>query len=636
VTAAAIDCADSTLAGASRTQGLGWLTLAAIGIVFGDIATSPLYALQEAFGAHGVAPTADNILGVLSLTVWSLILIVSVKYLGFIMNADNHGEGGSMALLALARQAIGDHPRLRQVVVTLGLIGVALFFGDSVITPAISVLSAIEGLEVATPAFKPAIIPITVAIIVALFAVQRFGSARVGQLFGPVMSLWLVAIGVLGVLAILRAPMVLAALSPHYAFVYLARNGFAGFSSLGAVVLVLTGVEALYADMGHFGARPIRVAWFAVTLPALLLNYFGQGALMLGDPGVAAAPFYHLVPQYLLYALVALACAATVIASQAVISGAFSMVREAVQLNYLPRLDVRHTSSMIRGQVYLPAVNGVLLILVLAAVLGFQTSDNLAAAFGVAVSGTMLISTVLVLVVARRLWHWNIAGLTAFALTFIGIDVAFFAANAIKLESGAWFPLVLGLAVFLVMATWHRGRFLLLGKIRQEGLALGAFIDAIAAHPPTRVPGLAIFLTASTHTVPQALLHNLKHNKVLHEGNVMLTTEVLDVPQVGIAQQLDLEPIGAGFFRATVRFGFAEMPDIPQRLARSCSPMLDFDPMATTFFVSRDTVVPGLRTGMALWRDRLFAFLARNSQRATVYFAIPPNRLVEIGTQVEI
>ena len=441
----------------------------------------------------------------LSLTVWSLVLVVSVKYLGFIMRADNHGEGGSMALLALARNALRGNAHWKQIIVTLGLIGVALFFGDSVITPAISVLSAIEGLDVATPAFKPAIIPITIAILVVLFALQRFGSGRVGLLFGPVMTVWLATIAALGIGAIVHAPHVLIAASPHFAIEYLIRNGFAGFSSLGAVVLVLTGVEALYADMGHFGAGPIRAAWFAVALPALLLNYFGQGALLLSDPSVASAPFYHLVPHYLLYAMVALACAATVIASQAVISGAFSMVREAVQLSYLPRLEVRCTSSTIRGQVYLPAVNGILLVLVLAAVLGFRSSDNLAAAFGVAVSGTMLISTLLVLVVAQRLWHWNLASIVAFGVVFVGIDVAFFAANAIKVESGGWFPLALGIVVFTVMVTWNRGRDLMLQQIGREGLSLDSFIRSIAEHPPMRVPGLAIFVTASTRSASGAL-----------------------------------------------------------------------------------------------------------------------------------
>ena len=634
---AASDPADPAIdPAASHSKALPALALAALGIVFGDIATSPLYALQEAFGAHGVAPTQDNILGVLSLTVWSLILVVSVKYVSFIMRADNHGEGGSMALLALARHALGGLRRWQQLVVTLGLIGVALFFGDSVITPAISVLSAIEGLEVATPAFKSAIIPLTVAIIVALFALQRFGSARVGQMFGPVMALWLIAIALLGVSAIIHAPHVLVALNPYFAIVYVARNGFSGFSSLGAVVLVLTGVEALYADMGHFGARPIRVAWFALTLPALLLNYFGQGALLLGEPSLADAPFYHLVPDYLLYATVALACVATVIASQAVISGAFSMVREAVQLSYLPRLDVRHTSSLIRGQVYLPMVNGILLALVLAAVLGFRSSDNLAAAFGVAVSGTMLISTLLVLVVARQIWAWNLPAVAAFAIVFVGIDLAFFAANAIKIENGGWFPLALGLAVFIVMMTWRRGRDLMLQQIRMGGLPLEVFIASIAEHPPMRVPGLAIFLTADTHNIPQALLHNLKHNKVLHDENLILTTEVLDAPVAAVQEQFEIQNLGTGFDRAIVRFGFTEDPDIPDRLMRHSSEKLKFDPMTMTFFASRETIVPTDRAGMALWRDKLFAFLARNAQRATTYFAIPANRLVEIGTQVEI
>ncbi len=620
----------------SARNGSAGLALAALGIVFGDIATSPLYALQEAFGPHGVAPTPENILGVLSLTVWSLILVVSIKYLVFIMRADNRGEGGSMALLALARRAVGENARMKWLVVTLGMIGVALFFGDSVITPAISVLSAIEGLDVATPAFKPIVIPLSVAILVALFAVQRFGTAKVGLLFGPVMALWLLAIALLGLTALVHAPRVLAAVSPHYAIVYLSRNGFAGFSSLGAVVLVLTGVEALYADMGHFGAPPIRAAWFVLTLPALLLNYFGQGALLLGDPSVAAAPFYHLVPAGMLYALVALACAATVIASQAVISGAFSMVREAVQLSFLPRMAVHQTSSLIRGQVYLPAVNAVLLVLVLTAVLGFRTADNLAAAFGIAVSGTMLISTLLMLVVARRLWHWRSAAIIAFALVFVTIDIAFFSANAIKLESGGWFPLILGAAAFTLMATWRRGRFLMGQRLRMGGMPLAAFVDSIQEHPPLRVPGLAVFLTANPDGVPSALLHNLKHNKILHQQNVILTTETLDVPQALEGEQFEITKMTGDFYRMLLRFGFAEDPDIPHRLMEHSFGDVSFDAMTTTFFASRETVVPTKLPGMMLWRDRLFAFLVGNAQRATDYFAIPPNRLVEIGTRVEI
>jgi len=612
------------------------LALAALGVVFGDIATSPLYALQEAFGAHGVAATADNVRGVLSLTVWSLILVVSIKYIVFVMRADNRGEGGSVALLALARHAVGANRTARALVVVLGLVGVALFFGDSVITPAVSVLSAIEGLQMATPAFQPIVIPLTILILIALFALQQFGSAGVGKLFAPVMVLWLLTIAALGIPAIVQAPNVLLAVSPQYAINYLQTNGLAGFSSLGAVVLVLTGVEALYADMGHFGARPIRIAWFALVLPALLINYFGQGALLLRDPAAASAPFYHLVPSTLLYPIVVLACAATVIASQAVISGAFSMVREAVHLHYLPRLDVRHTSTQIRGQVYLPAVNAILLVLVVAAVLGFRSSDNLAAAFGIAVSGTMLITTLLLLVVARRLWHWNAITLVAFALVFVGVDLAFFGANAIKIESGGWFPLTLGLAILAVMLVWRRGRDSAVQRVHMQSLTLANFIEMLASHPPQRVPGTAVFLTADLATVPSALLHNLKHNKILHEENLILTVETLEVPTACDEEQFELVALGTGFYRGTMRFGFAEDPDIPRCLERHASHALSVDPMATTFFASRETIVVTSGSGLPLWRDRLFAFLARNAQRATTYFAIPDNRLVEIGSRLEI
>jgi KUP system potassium uptake protein len=612
------------------------LALAALGVVFGDIATSPLYALQEAFGAHGVAATPDNVRGVLSLTVWSLILLVSIKYIVFVMRADNRGEGGSVALLALAHHAVSANRSARALVVVLGLIGVALFFGDSVITPAVSVLSAIEGLQVATPAFQPVVIPLTVMILIALFALQQFGSAGVGRLFGPVMALWLVAIAVLGVRAIAQAPGVLLAASPHYAISYLRANGFAGFSSLGAVVLVLTGVEALYADMGHFGARPIRIAWFVLVLPALLVNYFGQGALLLQIPEAATAPFYHLVPTMWLYPMVGLACAATVIASQAVICGAFSMVREAVQLHYLPRLDVRHTSALIRGQVYLPAVNAILLVLVIAAVLGFRSSDNLAAAFGIAVSGTMLITTLLLLVVARRLWHWNAVSLGAFGLLFVGIDLAFFGANAIKVENGGWFPLTLGLAILAIMLVWRRGRERTVQRVSMQGLKLVNFIEMLAEHPPPRVPGTAIFLTADPAAVPSALLHNLKHNKILHEKNLILTVETLEAPVACSEEQFELVELDAGFHRGTMRFGFAEDPDIPRCLQRHGNETLSFDAMTTTFFASHETIVATSGHGILLWRDRLFAFLARNAQRATTYFAIPDNRLVEIGSRLEI
>jgi len=612
------------------------LALGALGIVFGDIATSPLYALQEAFGAHGVAPTAENVLGVLSLTLWSLLLIVSLKYIVFIMRADNRGEGGSMALLALARQAARGNARLIALVVMLGLIGVALFFGDSVITPAISVLSAVEGLEIATATFKPFVIPLTLAILLVLFALQRFGTARVGALFGPVMAVWLVAIAMLGLVAIVLEPSILAAVNPYHGIVYFYRNGFAGFASLGAVVLVLTGAEALYADMGHFGAAPIRAAWFGLTLPALLLNYFGQGALLLRDPAAAAMPFYHLVPDWALYPIVALACVATVIASQAAISGTYTMVREAVQLGYLPRMRVLQTSAQIRGQIYLPALNGVLLVLVLAAVLVFRSSSGLAAAFGIAVSGTMLISTLLVLVVARRFWQWAPMPLAAFAAVFVTIDLAYFGANALKVESGGWFPLVLGLVALVLMRTWHRGRELTSIQSRNATMSLETFVEAIMGHPPQRVPGAAVFLTSNPDCVPKALLHNLKHNKVLHERNVILTTQILDEPRAPSDGRIDILPYGEGLFRVLLRFGFAQPIDLPAVLAQPQFDALSLLPMETTYFASIDNVVATDLPGMALWRDKLFAFLSANAQHMTEYFAIPSGQLVEIGARVDI
>ena len=612
------------------------LALAALGVVFGDIATSPLYALRAAFGGQGVAPSTENVIGLLSLVVWSFILLVSIKYLVFMLRADNGGEGGSMALLTLARRAVGHRSRWHTPVLLLGLIGVSLFFGDSVITPAVSVLSAVEGLQVTTPSLKPFVLPLATLILIGLFALQRFGTRRVAFLFTPIMALWLVAIAILGIYGILREPRVLSALSPVPAISYLARNGLAGFTSLGAVVLVLTGVEALYADLGHFGARAIRSAWFALALPALVLNYFGQGASILQTPANADSPFFSLIPPVLSYPMVLLACVATIVASQAVISGTFSMAREAVQLGYLPRLGVRHTSSAIQGQVYLPVINWILLVLVLSVTLGFRSSDKLAAAFGFAVSGTMLISTLLLLVVARYAWQWRVAQVTLFATVFIAIDVAFFGASTMKLEHGAWFPIVLGAGVLILIGAWRRGRRRMAEKIRTQGLTLDSFVQSIEASPPPRVPGTAIFLTAAPDRVPRALLHNLKHNKILHEANVILTTETLDVPYAPKDSRSRIDQIGASFWRVTLNFGFAESPDIPQRIAEFATPTLSFHPMQTTYFASRETAVVTDRTSTARWYDELFAFLARNSQRATAYFAIPQRQLVEIGSQVEL
>jgi KUP system potassium uptake protein len=627
---------DAAVAANESTRALPVLAVAALGIVFGDIATSPLYALQEAFGAHGVRPTRDNVTGILSLTFWSLIGVVSLKYVLFIMRAHNKGEGGIMALLALAQRVLREHPRLRWWAVMAGLAGASLFFGDSVITPAISVLSAVEGLKIAAPGLEPWIVPLSVVILLILFSVQRFGTARVGGLFGPVMLIWLLTIGVLGLLSLLRAPEVLAALSPHHALNFFLRNGYAGFTTLGATVLVLTGAEALYADMGHFGAKPIRLAWSTVALPCLLLSYFGQGALLWNDPGASVGPFYRMVPQALLYPMIALATCATVIASQAVISGAYSMMREGMQLGYLPRMRVLQTSQELRGQIYLPAVNSILLVLVLAATVGFRSSSALAASFGIAVSGTMLMTTCLALLVARRLWRWPWLVVLPLAVVLLTVDLAFVGANLMKVGSGGWFPLVLGVAAFTLMITWRRGRELLTQQIRSQGVPLEPCAASMTAHPPVRVPGTAIFLTTEPGLTPQALLHNLKHNKVLHERNVIFTVEALDEPYAEPAQRVWVETLDANFYRIRARFGFAEDPDVMAALDACAVRGLGFDTMETTFFTSRENIIAGDRTGMMAWRDKLFAYLARNAMPATAFFRIPDNRLIEIGRRVAI
>jgi KUP system potassium uptake protein len=612
------------------------LVLATLGIVFGDIATSPLYALQEAFGTHGVAPAPANVLGVLSLVFWSLIGVVSLKYVLFIMRADNRGEGGIMALLALAQRAARGHARLGRGVAALGLLGAALFFGDGVITPAISVLSAVEGIQVAAPSLSRWIVPLTVVILVGLFALQSRGTAVVGRLFGPVMLVWLLSIGALGLAALLRQPQVLAALSPHHAVGFFLANGFAGFTTLGAVVLVLTGAEALYADMGHFGRAPIRVSWSLIVLPCLLLNYFGQGALLIGDPLAAANPFYRLVPPMLLYPVIALAAAATVIASQAIISGVYSMTREGMHLGLLPRMHVIHTSEDMRGQVYLPGVNAALFVLVLAAVIGFGSAARLAAAFGIAVSGTMIVTTLLALFVARRIWHWPRAAVLALGAALLVADFAFFGANLLKFTDGGWFPLALGLLMVLIMSTWRRGRFLLMREMRKQNIAPADFVAGILAHPPHRVAGTAAFLTGDPSGVPHALLHNLKHNQVLHERNLIVSVETLDTPFAEAGERHAVAALGSGFHVVQLRYGFAELDDVPAALAQLVLDGEAVDPLRTTFFLSRETIIATERPGMALWRDRLFAYLARNAMPATAFFRIPPNRLVELGSQVEI
>ena len=544
------------------------LALGAIGVVFGDIGTSPLYAMQEVFSAkYGLGVSSASVLGVLSLIFWALILVVTLKYVIFIMRADNKGEGGIMALMALAQRSAHGEPRLRWAIAVLGIFGAALFYGDGVITPAISVLSAVEGLKVAEPSLVQWIVPISVAILLVLFFVQKRGTAGIGAVFGPVMCVWFTVIALLGVRLILREPHVLAALNPVHAIHFFHTHGRGAFIALGGVVLAVTGTEALYADMGHFGKNPIRAAWLCFVLPALLLNYFGQGALLLQDPGAVSNPFYLLVPQLLLYPMIVLAAVATVIASQAVISGAFSMTRESIQLGYSPRMRIVHTSRMLSGQVFVPWINGMLLVLVVLAVIGFRSSDNLGAAYGIAVTGTMAITSLLALIVTRRQWHWPWLAVIGIGVLFLTIDLAFFGANLIKVEHGGWFPLVLGLVVFVVMTTWRRGRELLLRELRQSGLALAPFIESIAGHPPHRVPGTAVFLTANINAVPHALLHSLKHYKVLHERNVILSVDTLETPLAEADERMELHDFGQGFSALKLRFGFAEDQDVPTALA---------------------------------------------------------------------
>jgi KUP system potassium uptake protein len=622
---------------AETRRRLRTLALGAIGVVFGDIGTSPLYTMKETLGTHGMTPTEPAVLGVLSLVFWALIMVVSLKYVTFVMRADNKGEGGIMALMALAQRSMSGSARARWVLAGFGIFGAALFYGDGVITPAISVLGAVEGLQVAAPGLGKYVVWIALAILLCMFAVQRHGTHKVGKAFAPVMTLWFVVLAVLGVRQIIANPQVLYAVNPIHAVRFFVSHGNTSFIALGGVVLALTGAEALYADMGHFGKKPIRLAWFGFVLPALLLNYFGQGALLLGDPLAISSPFYLMVPAPLLYPMIVLSAAAAVIASQAVISGAFSMTREAMSLGYSPRLAVVHTSREMSGQIFVPWVNRMLMVLVILAVLGFRSSDNLGAAYGIAVTGTMTMTTLLALVVARKRWHWSWPTVVLVGVLFLIIDLSFFGANLLKVAHGGWFPLVLGVVLFSVMTTWRRGRELVVREIKQGGLALAPFIENIAEHPPLRVPGTAIFLTANQHAVPHALLHNLKHNKVLHERNVLLTVETLETPVAEADERIAITPMAGNFFGLELRFGFAEDPNIPLALTQCTREGLGFDMMDTTFFLSRETIVADARRpGMALWRDKLFAFLSRNAMPATAFFQIPGNRLIELGAQVEI
>ena len=623
--------------GGNERPSLRALAIGAIGVVFGDIGTSPLYTMGEVFSAkYGLGVSPASVLGVLSLIFWALILVVTLKYVIFIMRADNKGEGGIMALMALAQRSARGEPRLRWAIAVLAIFGAALFYGDGVITPAQTVLGAVEGVKVVEPSLAQWVVPISVAILLLLFYVQKRGTAGIGALFGPVMCVWFVVIALLGLHYILREPQVLAALNPVCAVRFFLSHRFGAFVALGGVVLAVTGCEALYADMGHFGSKPIRMAWLTFVLPALLLNYFGQGALLLADPAAVSNPFYLLAPRVLLVPMIVLAAVAAVIASQAVISGAFSMTREAIQLGYAPRMRIVHTSRMLSGQVFVPWINGMLLVLVVLAVIGFRSSANLGAAYGIAVTGTMVATTLLALIVMRRMWNWPWLAVIALGSLFLVIDVSLFGANLIKVEHGGWFPLVLGLLVFIVMTTWRRGRESLLRELRQSGLALEPFIASIGEHPPQRVPGTAVFMTANVQAVPHALLHSLKHYKVLHERNVILSVETLDTPQAEPGERIALRDLGHGFSALTLRFGFAEEQDVPAALVACGAAGMRFDMMDTTFFLSRETIVASHRAGMGVWRDCLFALMSRNALAATAFFHIPGNRLVELGTQVQI
>ena len=618
--------------------GFASLVVGAIGVVFGDIGTSPLYTLKQAFGPHyGLVANHDTVLGILSLVFWALTMVVTIKYVTVIMRADNEGEGGIMALMTLAQRTLKPGSRSVYLVGILGIFGASLFFGDGVITPAISVLSAVEGLEVVAPQLHHWIVPIVVLVLLVVFLSQRYGTEKVGRVFGPVMIAWFLALAVLGVVNILHAPEVLKAVNPWWAVRFFAEHHFGGVFILGAVVLAVTGGEALYTDMGHFGARPIRLGWYWFVLPALMLNYLGQGALVLEDPTAIVNPFYVGVPGWARWPMIVLATCATIIASQAVITGAFSISRQAMQLGYIPRMAVKHTSRDTIGQIYIPAVNWTLMVLVIGLVLSFQTSTALATAYGISVSATMLIDTLLLAIVARELWPRARNWVLGLCVLFLFADVGFLIANAAKILDGGWFPVVLGIVLFTLLRTWRRGRELLYQEIRTGGIDLDTFLPGLMLAPPVRVPGTAVFLIAQQGMVPQALLHNLKHNKVLHERNVFLTVKTLNVPYAPKGDRLRIDPIGDEFHRVTIRFGFMETPDVPLALMRSCDQGgIHFDPMDTTYFASRETVVATRYGGMPIWRDKLFAIMHRNAAPATGFFHIPGNRLVELGSQVEI
>ncbi len=627
---------DSTHSGRSA---LLPLTVTTIGVVYGDIGTSPLYTIRECFfGSHAVAPTFENVLGVLSLVLYSLIIVVSIKYIAIVLRADNQGEGGILALTSLLPKssATGGPDMVKPALVLLGLFGAALLYGDGVITPAISILSATEGLHVLTPLAEPYVVPISVAIICVLFFIQQYGTHRVGGMFGPVMVTWFTTIAVLGIVQIVRAPEVLQAIDPRHGIRFFADNGWSGFVVLGAVVLSVTGGEALYADMGHFGRRPIRLAWFGLVLPSLMLNYFGQGALLLLNPRAASQPFYLMAPSWALLPLVALATMAAVIASQALISGAFSLTRQAIQLGYAPRLEIAHTSSLEMGQVYVPQVNWGMAVATILIVLGFQSSSALAAAYGIAVTFTMVITALLLHVVATDRWGWPTWATLLMTVVFISVDGAFLGANLLKIPSGGWLPLLIAAIAFTLMTTWKTGRRLVAERLTARATPVDVFMASLKALAPARVRGTAVFMTAQPTGTPPALVHNVRYNKVLHDHVVILTISTAPRPYVPLGEQVMVESLGNGLYNVKLRYGFMQDPDVPEALMHAIKLGLELDPGDVTFFLGRETIIVSARRGMAVWRERLFVLMARNAVRATAFFRLPPERVVELGVQVEM
>jgi len=622
-------------AGGHGKDGLPKLMLGALGVVFGDIGTSPLYAFRETFiGPHPLPVDSFHIYGIVSLVFWTMMLIVTVKYVGIVLRADNRGEGGTIALQALLMRH-GHGRRWSPAVIVLGILATALFFGESIITPAISVLSAVEGLTVVEAKLEPLVLPVAIGIIIGLFVIQAYGTARVGALFGPITLVYFLVIATLGILSIARSPDILFALAPHHAVNFFRTDGLLAFLALASVVLAVTGAEALYADMGHFGRNPIRLSWLSIVMPALMLNYLGQGALLLEDPQAIRNPFFLLAPEELRLPLVFLATLATIIASQAVISGAFSITRQAVQLGYLPRLRILHTSARAEGQIYIPFVNWMLLVLVILLVLGFESSSNLAAAYGISVTATMFITTCMLAILMLTVWHWPRWLVSLFLAVFLVVDGAYFAANLTKVPQGGWFPLLVGVIVFTLLTTWARGRYLMQQRLTESAMPMAVFIKS-ATRAATRVPGTAVFMTSSPEGVPHALLHNLKHNKVLHERIIILTVVIDEVPWVDPEDRIEVIDLGENFYRMILRYGFMQQPDVPAalKMVENCGPQIRM--MDTSFFLARQTLLPSERPGMAIWREKLFAWMLRNAESAMEFFHLPTNRVVELGSQVEI